>query len=73
MVSPEFFRTLQIPLKGGRIFEARDFIRPPEIATYNFVRSEPVVVNEAFVRRIFPGEDPLGQRIGFGPDKINVT
>jgi putative ABC transport system permease protein len=73
MVSPEFFRTLQIPLKGGRIFDAHDFIRPSEIATYNFLRSEPVVVNEAFVRRIFPGEDPLGQRIGFGPDRINVT
>jgi predicted permease len=73
MVSPEFFRTLQIPLKGGRIFEARDFIRPPEIVIQSLVRSEPVVVNEAFVRRIFPGDDPLGQRIGFGPDRINVT
>jgi putative ABC transport system permease protein len=30
-------------------------------------------VNEAFVRRMFPGEEPLGRKLGFGPDDINVT
>lgn len=55
-VSPEFFHTLEIPLLSGRLFEARD-------ATSSPIR---VVVNEAFVHRIFPGEDPLGRRMVFG-------
>jgi len=63
MVSPEFFRTLGIPLKSGRIFDPHDLALP----------AEPVVVNEAFVRRIFLGEDPLSRRIGFGPDERPVT
>ncbi len=63
MVSPEFFQTLGIPLKSGRIFDPRDRALP----------AEPVVVNDAFVRRIFPGEAPLGRRIGFGPDERSVT
>jgi putative ABC transport system permease protein len=70
-VSPEFFPTLEVPLKSGRIFDANDFVRSPAPAYHGFIPSEPVVVNEAFVRRMFPGEDPLGKRIGFGPDQIN--
>ncbi|MGP0075920.1 MAG: ADOP family duplicated permease [Bryobacteraceae bacterium] len=62
VVGPEFFQTLQIPLKSGRIFDAHDFVRS----------MEPVVVNEAFVRRIFPGEDPVGRQIGYGPDERNI-
>ncbi len=75
MVSPEFFRTLEIPLRSGRIFDSHDFVQPwsSEIVNYALVPREPVVVNEAFVRQVFPGEDPLGRRIGFGPDQINVT
>ena len=72
-VSREFFRTLGIPLKSGRIFDAHDFVRSPAPAYHGLIPSEPVVVNEAFVRRMFPGEDPLGKRLGFGPDQINVT
>jgi putative ABC transport system permease protein len=72
-VSPEFFRTLGIPLQTGRIFDARDFVRPQGTANHGFFPSEPVVVNEAFVRRLFPNEDPLGRRLGYGPDNFNVT
>jgi predicted permease len=55
-VTPEFFSTLQIPLRRGRMFTNAD---GPQ--------SQPVViVNEAFVRRFFPGEDPLGRRVTFG-------
>ena len=72
-VSPEFFSTLEIPLKRGRIFDAHHFVRSTVPAYHGFIPSEPVVVNDAFVRRIFPGEDPLGRRIGFGPDQIRVT
>ena len=55
-VTPEFFDTLQIPLLRGRIFTRGD---SPE--------SQPVaMVNEAFVRRFFAGEDPVGRRLTFG-------
>ena len=44
-VTPEYFSTLQIPLRRGRMFTRAD---GPQ--------SQPVVmVNEAFVRRFFPG------------------
>lgn len=72
-VSPELFRTLEIPLKSGRIFDAHDFVRPPATANHGFIPSEAVVVNEAFVRRIFPAEDPLGRQLVFGPDDLNAT
>ena len=62
VVGPEFFQTLQIPLKSGRIFDAHDAAR----------LVEPVVVNEAFVRQIFPGEDPVGRQLGYGPDERNI-
>ena len=54
-VTPEYFAALQIPLRRGRMFTSAD---GPQ--------SQPVVmVNEAFVRRFFPGEDPLGRRVTF--------
>jgi putative ABC transport system permease protein len=52
-VSPSFFRTLKIPLKKGRYLNERD----TEISPWA------VVVNEAFVRRYFPNEDPIGKQI----------
>ena len=52
--SSEFFRTMGIPLRSGRLIEV------PEKQT------DEVVVNEAFARKILPGEDPLGKRIVFG-------
>jgi putative ABC transport system permease protein len=55
-VSPEFFTTLQIPLRRGRFFSRADGPESQEVA----------IVNEAFVRRFFPGEDPLGKRVTFG-------
>ena len=73
IVSPEFFRTLGVPLKNGRIFDAHDFVRRPAPANHGFLPSEPVLVNEAFVRRIFPNENPLGRHIGYGPDNFNAT
>jgi putative ABC transport system permease protein len=48
-----YFRTMQIPLKRGRLFTDQ------EAAEMRHV----VVVNEAFARTNFPGEDPLGKRV----------
>ncbi|HJT89038.1 MAG TPA: ABC transporter permease [Bryobacteraceae bacterium] len=73
VVSPEFFHTLGIPLKRGRIFDAHDFVRSAPIVNHGFVAREPVVVNEALVRQILPGEDPLGRQLVYGPDEYHVS
>jgi putative ABC transport system permease protein len=52
-VSPGFFATMQIPLVSGREFTAQDIT--PGVPTA-------VIVNQAFARQFFPGEDALGKR-----------
>jgi putative ABC transport system permease protein len=52
-VSPNFFRTLKIPLKEGRYLDDHDTQSAPWA----------VVVNEAFARQEFPNEDPIGQQV----------
>src|SRR5439155_6273594 len=54
-VTPGYFSTLQIPLRRGRMFTRADGAQSQQV----------VMVNEAFVRRFFPGEDPLGRRVTF--------
>ena len=56
-VDTQYFRTLQIPLKRGRFFDARD----------NLSALKVVMVNEAFVRRYWPNQNPIGKHIGGGP------
>jgi putative ABC transport system permease protein len=58
--SPEYFRVLGIPLRGGRAFNATD--------TKN---SQPVIlINEAFARKHFPDQEPVGQHVILnGPDQ----
>jgi predicted permease len=58
IVSPEYFATMGIRLVAGRDFTGAD---DPE------AKPRKVVVNQAFVRRFFPGIDPLSQRFGAGP------
>lgn len=57
-VDPEFLPTMQIPILLGRGLEERD-LASPRVA----------VVTEAFVKKFFPHENPVGRRIGLGkPD-----
>jgi putative ABC transport system permease protein len=55
VVSPGYFEALRIPVLAGRAFDERDAAGAPAVA----------VVNQAFARRYFPGESPLGKRIDF--------
>jgi predicted permease len=71
-VSPEFFQTLGIALKRGRIFNGRDFVGMPPGPRPGLLSREVVMVNETFVRRIFPGEDPLGRQLAFGQDELDI-
>jgi putative ABC transport system permease protein len=53
-ISPDYFRTMGIPLKQGRDFAAGDRDGSPSVA----------IVNESFARRYFANESCLGRRIG---------
>ncbi|HYH46950.1 MAG TPA: FtsX-like permease family protein, partial [Thermoanaerobaculia bacterium] len=55
VVSPEFFRALDVPVLRGRVFAAADRVGAEKVA----------VVNQSWARREFPGRDPVGQRITF--------
>lgn len=52
-VNPEFFAALDVPIRRGRGFGGQDTADAPKVA----------VVSEQFVRRFFPGTDPLGQEL----------
>jgi putative ABC transport system permease protein len=51
-----YFNALEIPLRRGRLFDARDRRGTLPVA----------IINEAAARQIWPGEDPIGQRITVG-------
>ena len=56
-VTPGYFETMGIPLRSGRLFDAHD-VTPTAV--------RPVLINESFAKRTFPGQDPIGQRIRVG-------
>jgi len=71
-VSPGFFVTMGVPLKQGRFFTRADAVAANQILFAFGNRQTPpeaVVVNETFARRFFPGEDPIGKRLLYGPKK----
>jgi putative ABC transport system permease protein len=51
--APNYFRTMGIPIRKGRDFEARDEHKSTPV----------IIVTESFARQFFPGEDPIGKRI----------
>ena len=55
-VQPNYFQTMGIQLLRGRTFTAQDGRDSPRVA----------IVNETFVKRYFPNEDPIGKRFTFG-------
>ena len=60
--SPAIFQTLKIPLKRGRYLDQHDSASAPWA----------VVVNETFVHRFFPNEDPIGRQLLFRYDPYPV-
>jgi len=56
LISPTYFKTLNIPIRAGRDFDERDSARVPHV----------VIINETFARRHFPGEDPIGRTLVTG-------
>ena len=56
-VAPKYFETMRLPLLMGRDLEWSDRGGPG--------KPPPLVVNEAFAKKYFPGTNPLGQMAGF--------
>src|SRR5215472_3425473 len=54
-IAEDYFQTLRTPVILGREFSARDTATSPKV----------VVVNEAFARRYFHGQPPMGKWVGF--------
>jgi putative ABC transport system permease protein len=55
-VSPAYFATMRIPLRGGRLLDEHDRSPGPRA----------VLVSESFAKRRFPGGSPVGRRVLLG-------
>ena len=55
-VSADYFKALGIPLRLGRLFTDHDDGSGAAV----------VIVNEAFARKYWPGQNPIGQELGAG-------
>ena len=63
-VSSAFFTTLQAKLVRGRYFTEADDATKPRV----------MIINEALAKKYFPGEDPIGKKIGdtnLTPDSLS--
>jgi putative ABC transport system permease protein len=53
IVSPDYFRVLEIPILRGRTFNAQDLAG----------RQLVMIIDEGAAQRFFPGQDPIGRQI----------
>jgi putative ABC transport system permease protein len=60
-VSASFFQTMRMPIKAGRTF----------IDSEVSAKGPAVIVSENVIKRFWPGQDPIGKRIKFGPPASN--
>jgi putative ABC transport system permease protein len=50
----DYFQTLKVPLLRGRTFNERDTKDSPRV----------IIIDQAMAEQYFPGEDPIGRRLG---------
>jgi predicted lysophospholipase L1 biosynthesis ABC-type transport system permease subunit len=62
-VTPEYFDALRIPVVRGRVFTPSDGPGAPQV----------IVVNQAFVRRHSPDEDPIGRQVQTGGVALTIV
>jgi predicted permease len=58
IATPDFFKTMQIPLRQGRFFTEQDSSSAPPV----------VIINEAMAKTYWPNQNPIGQRLTQGLD-----
>ena len=56
-ITPDYLRTMNIPLLRGRFFTEQDNMDSPMV----------VILDEEVARRAWPGENPIGRRVRSGP------
>ena len=56
-ITPDYLKTMNIPLLKGRFFTEQDNAGSPLV----------VMLDEEVARRAWPGEDPIGKRVRSGP------
>src|SRR5881398_476908 len=54
VIAGDYFATFKAPLLRGRTFNERDTKDSPRV----------IIIDQAMVEQFFPGEDPIGKRIG---------
>jgi putative ABC transport system permease protein len=52
-ITPDYFRTMQVPVLEGRDFSERDDMKGEQV----------IIVNRAFAEKFFPGEQVLGKKL----------
>ena len=62
-VSQDYFQTMKIPIRKGRNFNLQD----------DGTTKPVIIVSEEFVRRYFPNEEPLGQRIVLNDQHLEIV
>jgi predicted permease len=63
--TPDYFRTMEIPIRAGRDFQLRDTTSPESAA----------IISQAMANLFWPGEDALGKkfRISFTPETLRTV
>jgi hypothetical protein len=62
LVGPQYFATMGIAVRGGREFLATDTRGAPAVA----------IINEEFARRHFSGANPVGSRLRFSQQNLDL-
>jgi predicted permease len=62
MVTPDYFKTMKIPILQGRGFTRADTKDSPPV----------VMINEAFARKYFPDRNPIGQQVSIDQPENKV-
>jgi putative ABC transport system permease protein len=55
LITPDYFRTMGIPLLKGRIFSSQDEMERD--------KPLPTIISKRLAEQLWPGEDPIGRRI----------
>ena len=63
IIDGDYFGTMRIPLMAGRAFEPQDSLESRKV----------VIVNEPFVKKFFPNENPIGKHLKMFEGKPEFT
>lgn len=59
LITPDYFKTMQIPILAGRAFTDADREGAPQVA----------IINESLAKQFFAGENPIGKEVRYARQK----